>query len=42
MKKNNDGLLIPTAECPKLLLDQILQYFAERHEDEGYKIMSHK
>ena len=35
--KNNEGVLIPTPACPKKLLDQILQYFAERNEDEGYK-----
>jgi len=31
-----DGLLIPTATCPARLLEQILQYFKERNEDEGY------
>ena len=32
----DDGLLIPTAECPQGLLDDILNYFAERNEDEGF------
>ncbi len=31
------GLLIPTKECPTLLLEEIYQYFLERNEDEGYK-----
>ena len=31
---NKDGLLIPTKECPKQLLDDILKYFIERNEDE--------
>jgi hypothetical protein len=34
--KNADGLLIPTAECPQKILDDILLYFQERNEDEGY------
>ena len=34
--KNKDGLLIPTKSCPKQLLDDILIYFQERNEDEGY------
>ena len=32
---NNDGLLIPTKECPKQLLTDILQYFKERNEDDN-------
>ena len=32
-----DGLLIPTSECPKKLLDDILSYFVERNEDEYFK-----
>ena len=32
--KNKDGLLIPTNDCPKELLDSILTYFKERNEDE--------
>jgi hypothetical protein len=34
--KNKDGLLVPTKECPQELLDDILIYFKERNEDEGY------
>lgn len=33
--KNKDGLLIPTKDCPKKLLDDILEYFLNRSEDEG-------
>jgi hypothetical protein len=36
VKKNKDGLLIPTNTCPKELLDDIYAYFLERNEDEGY------
>lgn len=32
--KNRDGLLIPTLECPQGLLDDIMNYFKERNEDE--------
>ena len=31
------GLLIPTEKCPKKLLDDIMQYFLERNEDEYFK-----
>jgi len=31
---NSDGLLIPTPDCPQALLNDILQYFKERNEDE--------
>jgi len=34
--KNKDGLLVPTELCPQKMLDEILAYFAERNEDEGY------
>ena len=34
--KNRDGLLVPTELCPQKMLDEILAYFAERNEDEGY------
>ena len=34
--KNKDGLLVPTAACPQKILDDILKYFKERNEDEGY------
>jgi hypothetical protein len=37
MMKNKDGLLVPTELCPQKMLDEILAYFAERNEDEGYK-----
>jgi hypothetical protein len=32
--KNSDGLLVPTIECPKKLLESIYGYFEERNEDE--------
>ena len=28
--------LNPTNKCPKKLLEDIMQYFTERNEDEGY------
>jgi hypothetical protein len=31
--KYQDGLLVPTAECPPALLSDILHYFEERNED---------
>ena len=34
---NKDGILIPTKECPKEMLDEIMQYFKERNEDEFYQ-----
>jgi len=34
IKKSENGLLIPTEECPKQLLDDIMMYFKERNEDE--------
>jgi len=33
---DNIGILIPTNKCPKQLLDDIMNYFIERKEDEGY------
>lgn len=33
---NKDGLLVPTAACPQQILDDIMKYFKERNEDEGY------
>jgi len=33
---NSDGLLIPTSECPQGLLAQIMTYFSERNEDDGF------
>jgi hypothetical protein len=35
--RNKDGLLIPTAECPRGLLNDIMAYFSERNEDEDLK-----
>ena len=32
--KDANGLLIPTEECPTAFLDEIMQYFLERNEDE--------
>jgi hypothetical protein len=32
--KNSDGLLIPTKDCPPELLNDIMNYFKERNEDE--------
>jgi hypothetical protein len=37
LTKNKDGLLIPTKLCPPGLLKDILAYFSERNEDEGFK-----
>ena len=34
--KNKDGLLNPTNNCPPKILDDIVKYFKERNEDEGY------
>jgi len=34
--KNKDGLLVPSKSCPKQMLDDIMTYFLERNEDEGY------
>jgi len=34
VKKNADGLLVPTPECPQEFLDEIFHYFEERKEDE--------
>lgn len=32
--RNDDGLLIPSQECPDILLEQILDYFFSRNEDD--------
>ena len=32
--RNSDGLLIPTEECPREMLKDIMTYFTERNEDE--------
>ena len=34
IKRNSDGILIPTKDCPQELLDDIMTYFKERNEDE--------
>ena len=34
--KNKMGLLIPTDECPQEMLDEIMEYFKERNEDEFF------
>ena len=34
MMKDENGVIIPTPECPIGLLNEILQYFCERKEDE--------
>jgi hypothetical protein len=34
---DKNGVLVPTSECPKGLLDDILAYFRERNEDDIYK-----
>ena len=34
--KNKDGLLVPTEACPPKILEDIVKYFKERNEDEGY------
>lgn len=34
---DENGVLVPTKECPKELLSDILQYFKQRNEDEFYK-----
>jgi hypothetical protein len=33
---DTDGILIPTPECPKEMLEEIFGYFQERNEDEYY------
>jgi hypothetical protein len=34
IKTNSDGVQIPTEECPQEMLNQIINYFKERNEDE--------
>ena len=36
IKKDSNGILIPTYGCPQKLLDEILNYFKERNEDEDF------
>jgi hypothetical protein len=31
---NHDGVLIPTAQCPRPFLEEILEYFRQRNEDD--------
>jgi hypothetical protein len=33
---NNQGIIIPTQLCPQEMLDEIMEYFKERNEDECY------
>ena len=33
---DSNGLIIPTPECPKEMINDILTYFSERNEDEGF------
>ena len=33
---NQDGLIIPTPQCPPKLISEIMNYFRSRDEDEGY------
>ena len=33
---NEDALIVPTESCPKALLDDIYNYFAQRNEDSIY------
>jgi hypothetical protein len=35
---DDKGILIPTEKCPKKLLEDIVNYFRERNEDEYYHI----
>lgn len=34
-RRSEDGLIVPTAACPEGLLKEIMNYFAERNEDEN-------
>lgn len=34
LKKREDGLLVPTEQCPQAFLDDIFNYFKERKEDD--------
>ena len=34
VKKNADGIIVPTELCPREFLDDIMQYFLDRKEDE--------
>jgi hypothetical protein len=37
LTRDENGLLIPTKECPREFLNEIYQYFSERNEDEGFE-----
>jgi len=37
IKNNNTGLLVPTDNCPREMLDEIMNYFKERNEDEDFE-----
>lgn len=37
LKKNENGILVPSKHCPKEMLDQIYNYFKQRNEDEFLK-----
>ena len=37
LKYDKNGLLIPTPDCPKQMLTEIMDYFKERNEDDIYK-----
>ena len=32
--KNKDGILVPSDKCPQQLIDDIMEYFKQRKEDE--------
>jgi hypothetical protein len=34
IKYREDGLIVPTDDCPKEMIDEIIKYFKERNEDE--------
>jgi hypothetical protein len=40
LTKDNVGILVPTERCPQKMLDEIMQYFKERNEDEFYKTVN--
>ena len=40
MTKNKDGLIIPSKECPQEMLDDIMEYFSQRNEDNNLPDLS--
>ena len=42
LEKDEKGVLIPSKKCPIKLLNDILQYFNERNEDEGFITLTKK